>query len=334
MLLCTILLSQHNLFAQVNDAALPPLPLGINVAINLSESETVIGQDIPMTLTISIPSDSPFHFDQYDLAALDGITSYSIEAKNQDWQANAAKTGSGLSLMFTVSAWRTGEIEITAPPVALLHNDGSRAMCDPAIGSTLKVLETLVTSNNQLPEKKPLRGAVTLELTPWERLQLAAPWIAGGIVALLLVYWLLRKLLAPKPFVPLTPRQWVDQAMAKLREELPDSKEAMEEWHYALGLAARGYIARRWNFHAEEKTSYETVEMLKVHAPDVSPQLVTELEYLLEETDGVKYAREAASKLTCQDRLQRLEDFVEKTPLVEQVESPSEPEANTQREAA
>jgi len=281
------------------------------------QGDATIGSHIEVELRIELPAawgrivavDVPKGESAYELP-------YDLQLAGTEPRLSAHEPGQPLLVRLAVTpAGGLGEMQVKAPPVRVQRMDipGASETIVP-LAEVAGALMLNVAPRAALGEQiKDDRGANSPPLSIAERAQKAWPYAAAVAAAIALVAAVIARAIRPAAKVPVPAHVWALSALKPLESMPLDDIRRIEEYHFALGRVLRGYLARRWPLHAEEMTSREAVSGLALVAPDVPSGQLRSLELLLEELDGVKYARESASKLTCQDRMRQARQFVEGT---------------------
>lgn len=193
-------------------------------------------------------------------------------------------------LVFTVAAFRTGDLEV--PPLAIPYRDaaGNPATATaPAIAITVASVIPAGQSPTDVRDLKPqlaVPGGAPAYLTP----ALGALAAAAAVGLVLLLARVLRRRRRPSPAVP--PPSPEDEARAELERiaalGLP-GREAHKQRYRLLGSCVRRYLTRRYDFPAFALTTAELEEQMVGQGVDRwQARLVSGL---LQECDDVRYAQ-------------------------------------------
>ncbi len=209
-----------------------------------------------------------------------------------------------LEQKLTLTSFDSGYFAV--PPLNLVVN-GQNANSDP-IGIAVRFPQ-LSEEQGYYDIKKPLEVPIN-----WWRIAL---WAGLGMVILILIIWLIRKLgkKAPEkreaPELKIPPPKYALLQLAELEREELWQKGELKAYYSRLIDILRLYLERQMNLHAMEKTAEEIISDLK--AQGLPEQLFRSLQHTLRQSAMVKYAREKPGPGENEAALKNIRDYVEHT---------------------
>jgi len=136
--------------------------------------------------------------------------------------------------------------------------------------------------------------------------------LAGLIVVILLIVWLVRRLTRPAGEVRVPPHEWALEQLRVLAAEQLVERGRVQEFYYRLSEIARRYIELRFGLMAPERTTEEfLLEMRQSTALSRTHQAA--LGDFLEACDLVKYARHEPTTAEIEQVFNTARDFVLET---------------------
>jgi hypothetical protein len=170
---------------------------------------------------------------------------------------------------------------------------------------------------------KDIKGIMVAPLTVGE----LAPWILGvlilGAIAVIIYTIYLRKkskkpliLFKPKPELPA--HILALEALNHLKDEALWKRGRFKEYYTGLTDILRNYFERRYGVMAQEMTSDEILEALKIHTTD---GLLNKMKNLFFTADLVKFAKGIPEPYENEVNMDIAYDFVETTKLITVVPS-------------
>ena len=168
----------------------------------------------------------------------------------------------------------------------------------------------------------PAEGGVDdiRDLKPLRRIRRPLPWgwIAGGVIALLLLaagVGYLRRRRRELEMPPVPPHELAFRALEALRRADFDDPEAVRRFHFAISEVVRTYVEGRFGLNATDLTTEEILAGLDT-LPDLGEEEGVTLRRFLLDTDRVKFADHSASKREIEHSYEGALSFVEATKTV------------------
>ncbi len=211
----------------------------------------------------------------------------------------------------TITAWRTGDLEI--PPIAAAGADSAAARSAPI---AVRVTSVGVTDSS---EARPIKDPLSLP-REWKGILLAALAAAGLAVLGFLLYRRFRRRPASLPAVPIDPRPAHEIALAELARLAGDrlvERGLLPEHFVRLTEILRRYFERRFAIPAIDLTTSETVAALRdaLERPGSRAgfDALVEARSLLEDADLVKFAEVIPEAAAAHAALERARSLVAAT---------------------
>lgn len=196
------------------------------------------------------------------------------------------------------------ELHITSVPV-----DTTKAIKD------IKALYEVPPAPPVVPAEEPVN---------WWLWSAIAAVVLGGII--LLIY-LLRKKPVQQPLPvstrTLLPHEKVLEQLAELGRKKPWLHGELKEYHISLSTILRGWIAGRYNVHAQEMTTGEIIMRLRGIGAD--PSAVMVLTRVLRTADMVKFAKGIPDNQANEECLQLAMNYVQATAIYPEPPKPPMP---------
>jgi hypothetical protein len=292
----------------------------VTVRASVDRDQVTVGDRI--TLTIVVEHDAGVSLDALVQAAAFG--SFDVLTAEPP-QERALETGHvETTLVFTVAAFGTGELEIPAIDVPYTDAAGNPATATaPAIPVSVTSVIPAGESPTDIRDLKP-QLTVPGGAPPYVRPALIAGAVVIAVGLAMLLARVLRRRRAPAPAGP--PPLPEDEARAELERiaglALPDGGAHKE--HYRLvGTCVRRYLAGRYGFPAVALTTAELEEQMVSRGVDRwQARLVSSL---LEECDEVRYGQYVPAAARADADLTAAFEIVEMTRPQPREEDAAEP---------
>jgi hypothetical protein len=286
------------------------------VTASVDRDQVTVGDRI--TLTISVEHDEGLAPPALDATAAFGP--FEVLAVKPPQQREPVDGRTETVLVFTVAAFRTGDLEV--PSVVIPYRDAAgepATATAPAIPITVASVIPAGRSPTDVRELKPqlgVSGGVPAYVTP----TLTAAAALAVIGLMLLVARALRRRPAPSPIIPPPPPE--DEARAELERvaALALAERAGHKEHYRLlGSCIRRYLTGRYGFPAFALTTAELEEQMVRRGVDRwQARLVSGL---LQECDDVRYGQYVPAAARADADLTAAFEIVEMTKPQPQEES-------------
>ena len=183
-------------------------------------------------------------------------------------------------------------VNVDLPPLSIiLPTDLPDAPQNPEIFLTEDELELITAATNLAPERKPW----------W-------PWVLGGILLAILIFYLLRR----TGVIKTTPA-W-EKALGRLDKLPTDTPPAV--FFSKLTDILKGYTSDRYSVRARAKTSAEFIRTLQ-DLPSIPNEYLSELPSFARLADGVKFADQVPAEGAASRSLELVRSFVKATIPVE-----------------
>lgn len=188
---------------------------------------------------------------------------------------------------------RQGERKI--PPFVAKLVTGSPTASRPGEASVATTVELTVQVTPQLADTKSEIEAPAPPFAPFPSAVRAALWIAGALLGLVLLVWLLRRLRRERTeqhpqAIPLPAHVKALRALARLRQQPRISHEQIEGFYVELAQVLRVYLEERWQLHAPERTTEEFLGEAE-RGTVLRHEQRAQLQRFLQACDLVKFAR-------------------------------------------
>ena len=254
------------------------------VTAELSLREAFLGD--PVALTVRLKYGQEWTFDRFLLPEKLG----EARVLSQEWREpkpEAGDTLKSLELHVALAWYRLGPAKV--PPIELSGHVGdapSQTVATPELN--IEIVNMLKEGDEDLA---PGKDQVALEAFPlW-------PVIAGALVLLALIGWLIYRRLAgrgssqPAPVKPLlSPYREAIDSLNGLTSGDFLKQGKFKEFYVEINLIIRHFYARMWGIHAEEMTSFEMEEWL-AGRQDLPDGLVDMNRTFQDRCDLVKFAK-------------------------------------------
>ena len=274
-----------------------------------------IGQQVVLTINVRIPDSKRVSWPMIpdSLGQIEVISRSAI-----DTSRGSAKNWILYSQKLIITSFDTGSI--TFPKLTFKTSTGRDTTLILSDEIVLKYTSIPVDTTKAIRDIKGIMGA---PLTVGE----VAPWILGililGALAIIVYTVYLRKkskkpliLFKPKPELPA--HILALEALEHLKNEAIWKRGRIKEYYTGLTDILRNYLEKRFGVMAQEMTSDEILEALKVHANE---GLMDRLRNLFSTADLVKFAKGIPEPNENEVNLEIAYDFVETTKLIPVAES-------------
>jgi len=281
----------------------------VRVNSGLSSDSIMIGDQIEYTLRVEADSDVDIQMPE-----IKDTLSSALEVISQLYSDTSSSDGRRvIERGYTITGFDAGSQIVPSQVVRYSYAgtvDTARSM--PLI---INIYEPAVDTTEQI---KPIKPPINTPLTFREVL----PWAAGGLGGLLVavtVVWLLMRYFRRKKdpeglmLRPLEPAHVVAfRELDRLKEEKIWNKGMVKEYYTRLTGITRKYIERQFDIPAMESTTDEILDAFK--RTNLEDNLLDEiLKELLELADLVKFAKEDPLPVDNQTNLNNAYIFVQKT---------------------
>ncbi|CAI2718175.1 hypothetical protein [Nitrospina watsonii] len=289
-------------------------PSPVTAETRIEPRSTTIGD--PLTYTIAVthdpdikitPPDPLTHFEQFE---------YLDQGATTQQQADGRVTE---EFTFKFRAMEVGYYNIAETPVhftAPHPDDASKTVPNRIMAPKAVVEVRSVLFKDGEPEDirdiKPIVGAGP----PWRRYALYA---LGGLAALMVLYFLVRKIPKKRPLPPAesqpvlrAPHEVALEELDALEARQLIQQERLREHHFMLSEIFRRYLGALYGVPALDWTTEEIMEnlLLRKRFPDELGRRALEI---LHSTDWVKFANAEPDAETCIGNVQAVHRFVEAT---------------------
>ncbi|MHC4947802.1 MAG: hypothetical protein ACYTG1_06020 [Planctomycetota bacterium] len=218
---------------------------------------------------------------------------------------------------YRLVTFEADDLEIPAVTIRFADRRGDEPVEGELTAGPLVV--TVVSAVDAFDPATPpeIRGAVDLPfgIPTWGRIaaaaMVAAALAAGAVMAAWWWTWR-RRHPAPRP-VPVIPSHvWALERLAALEASPLLERRRVHEFYVRLSDIARGYIERRFNLRAPERTTDEFLREARLH-PALGEDHQDLLARFLRAADMVKFARHEPARPECEAALAAARSFVERT---------------------
>jgi hypothetical protein len=208
---------------------------------------------------------------------------------------------------WVVTAWDSGYVVI--PEIEVVGEKSAPVM-----------IHVVPTRTGDAPEMSPAAEIITIELTFWERIEKAAPYVIKVLAALLLALggiYLLRKVKRQErveieiavPDIP--PHITALEKLRKLEERKGWTKGEAKSFHVNLSEIIRTYIDARFKISSLESTTREV--SAQVNLLDITQSDKSNLTSALRLGDKIKFAKHTARTQDHMKVINTCIEFVENT---------------------
>lgn len=206
---------------------------------------------------------------------------------------------------YTVTAWDTGVFVI--PPIKI----STQKNVYEFNAITLKIIAPRVDPSKDMYDIKEQFLDIEDDAKSWLRKN----WIFFTFCLLMcvIIYVLLRKYLSKKrqekPEIILSLRERTLLKIKQLEDEKLWEAEKFKDHFIEFSFLIRIYLSEKYHLNLLEKTSYESILLLK--QKEIHPDLLTEIQSLLNYADMIKFAKSQASSQDAILQLNKFKNIVE-----------------------
>lgn len=220
-------------------------------------------------------------------------------------RGRALKKAGGPQVSWMVAAYDTGSFSTGD----LLVSTPAGTLSVP--GGTLRIVSVLPDSGEA--ELKPLKAQEDLPITLLDLLRWWGPWLAGALLLAAAAWWAWKRLRRPaageagsEPEVP--PYEEARAALAALRADNPLARGDLKGYVSALVEIAKRLLERVHRAPVLEMTTWEVRRWASRNGLRCEP---SHLLRLLEDADGVKFAKLVLEPARCEEMLRQVESIIE-----------------------
>jgi hypothetical protein len=212
----------------------------------------------------------------------------------------------------TLVTWDAGDLALPAMHALVRRADGT--VTDVELPATTVHVDSLVGDALPLTElAHGLRDPVDIPTGAWKRWAVA---IAGVVLCLGFVLWLMRRRSAAPLAPPLPPDEWALREIDRLESERLPERGEVDGFFVRLSDVVRTYIERRFGIAAPEQTTQEFIRAAGGH-PDLAGGHERTLAQFLRTADMVKFAAQRPAGTECGRALDAMRGFVRATAPIE-----------------
>ncbi len=279
---------------------------------SLDSNAITIGDQIKYELGITIPDNMTVSWPQFS----DTITKNIEILKRSNIDTSFSQSNITLHQQFLITSFDSGYFEI--PPVNFKYGNTTDTLT--ASTGTL-FLQVYVPEVDTTKAFKAISGPIKEPYTFKELL----PWILVGTAAILLIALLIYYLVKRKKKQPIFKRRSKPKLPAHILainklEELRLTKlwqsGHLKKYYSELTDILREYLVNRYQFDAQEMTSYEITN--KLNEFGINKDAMGKINGVMYLSDMVKFAKAIPTALENDLGLTHCVDFVNETKLVEQ----------------
>lgn len=264
------------------------------VRAELDSAKIVVGQQLGLTLTVTLPKQGDYQV----LPLPDTLTSHVEVVKML--RADTLAQGDVLTYArrYLVTSFDTGLQYVPPIPVVTLGGEVAASTNDLALQVINPFQNVEVDQQSGVAKIFDIHEAQDAPFQ-WRELLRYWPWLVAFLVVvgliILYVYWRSRrkKLAAegPKPAVPLEPAETTAlRELERIRTEKIWVRGQVKEFYTQLTDTLRHYIDQRFGVSTQERTTSETVELLRGDWRLTAPE-VQQAQDILELADYAKFAK-------------------------------------------
>ena len=270
-----------------------PVQMGVSV-----QPDTVtVGEHFLVSVRVRAPKGAEIGF---PVGPDSGAAVEAVDPKRE--QGSADTTAVDRTAIYKLVAWSVGPQHVALGSLVVSLTGVDRRYSVPNIALLVKSVRPN-DSTGRVPQ--PARNVIAAPRVLW-------PWIAGGLLLLALLLWMLRRRLRRRPAHAHTGRDALADAQRDFaRIEQLALLEAGERGRYvALHIdVLREYLAARIPEAALSLTSTELVAAVARARPDPAPRLVP----VLAAADLIKYANRPVSDVRARELASETRAIVEST---------------------
>ena len=276
-----------------------------------------IGQQVVLTINVQAPDSKKIVWPILpdSLGKIEIIQRSIVDTargKEKNWKSYSQK--------LTITSFDTGYI--TFPKIPFRSGSGKDTTIIFSDSLLLQYASVPVDTTKAIKDIKGIMAApLTVgEMTPW----ILGVMILGAMAIITYTIYLRRKshkpliLFKPKPELPA--HILALEALNHLKDEALWKRGRFKEYYTGLTDILRNYFERRYGVMAQEMTSDEIIEALKIHSTD---GLLNKMKTLFSTADLVKFAKGIPEPYENETNMDFAYDFVENTKLIPVEESTS-----------
>lgn len=155
---------------------------------------------------------------------------------------------------------------------------------------------------------KPLKELIELKGNPFYIMKYVIIALVAALIVILIVLWLRRRAkrpqIAEQPLLP--PLQELEEAVKKLWQQQLFEKGKIKTFFIHLTKIIKRFLYRKYDFNAEDSTTFETMYYLKNKEQDAL--VLNNMSYILDIADLVKFAKYIPEPNIPLDILARIND--------------------------
>ncbi len=251
-----------------------PLPASVQLGVNVLPETVTVGEHFIVRVRVRAPKGAEIGF---PVGPDSGVAIEAVDPKRE--QASRDSTAVVRTATYRLVAWTTGPQQVVLGPLVVSAGGAVRRLDVPDIRIVVKSVRP-PDSTGRVP--RPARGVMLGSPVLW-------PYVAGALLLLALLLWLLRRQLRRWPAAP----HAASGALASAKRDYGRIDalaliDAGERGRYvALHVdVLREYLAARIPAAARSLTSTELLAALRTDAPVPLPRLAS----VLAAADLIKYA--------------------------------------------
>lgn len=218
------------------------------------------------------------------------------------------------SFHFSASPVKSGQI--TLPKLVLKNSKGE------VVGQTQEWKADVISALNAQDKAAEMRPPAAVAVPVGTLLGIVALLLAILAIAYFVIRKLLKNKIRPekeaKKEVILPEHEEALKALDALMEKRYYEKFLFKQHYFGISEILKHYVARRYNFNAEEKTSRELLRHMEIEI-GIKDQILDDLETLFEKLDWVKFTDHVPDSLEALQLLNQTRDWVKRTQAQPQV---------------
>jgi len=281
--------------------------------VHVGATEATVGDPIELTLDVHLPPDTGL-----DPPALEGALD-PFTVLSGEWSGPRAEGGgTQWSWRGTIAAYETGALQVPAITLSVAGPEGTSSVASAPVDVTIEsVLEGTADgdADAELADLKPPAG-IAADYRPL----VAALGILAALFAVAgIVWWLHRRFAArlaavpapPDPFHRLPPHVWIYAELQRLLERRLPEQGQIDLFYEELARILKRYLSGRYRVDLIERTTGELPDLLRqAGAPAAA---IRDVDAVLQECDGVKFARVRPDVPACRGEVERVYRVVDTT---------------------
>jgi hypothetical protein len=284
----------------------------VQMGVSVQPDTVTVGEHFLVRVRVRAPKGAEIGF---PVGPDSGLTVEAVDPRRE--QGSADTTAAERTAIYRLVAWTVGAQHITLGGLVVSVAGANRRY---AIPDTAVIVKSVRPGDSTGRVPRPARGVMVAPPLLW-------PWIAGGLLLLALLLWMLRRRLRRRPTIAHTGRgALVDAQRDFARIDALALLEAGERGRYvALHIdVLREYLAARIPEAARSLTSTELLAALRADAPVPLPRLVP----VLAAADLIKYADRPVTEARARELASETRGVVESTEdaVLHRAESTAKPE--------